>query len=79
MGFSFGHLEGRADPPIPPEVNAAGERVLAACKANGLQYLDNVLPDNVAQKVDWGVGIGAGSNHAAALAGRAHTTRKMPW
>tara|TARA_Y100000310_G_scaffold306226_1_gene347140 strand:+ start:93 stop:1058 length:966 start_codon:yes stop_codon:yes gene_type:complete len=79
MGFSYGHLEGRADPPMPPEVDAAGELVLAACKTNGLQFLDNVLPDNVVRKVDWGVMIGAGSNRDAALTGRAHTNRKMPW
>ncbi|MGI9427035.1 MAG: hypothetical protein ACR2NM_00140, partial [Bythopirellula sp.] len=31
MGLSYGYLEGRADPPVPSEVDAAGRRVLAAC------------------------------------------------
>jgi 4-hydroxy-2-oxoheptanedioate aldolase len=79
MGFSYGHLEGRADPPVPPEVDAAGDRVLAACKKNNLAFLDNVLPDNVRKRVDRGVRIGAGSNQAAAEEGRKYTKRKMPW
>jgi 4-hydroxy-2-oxoheptanedioate aldolase len=79
MGFSYGHLEGRADPPMPPEVDAAGDIVLAACKKFNLAFLDNVLPDNVQWKVDKGVRIGAGSNQAAAEAGRKYTKRKMPW
>jgi len=79
MGFSHGHLEGRADPPVPAEVNAAGKKVLAVCKTRGLFFLGNVLPDNVEKKIDWGVMIGAGSNQAAAEVGRKYTKRKMPW
>jgi 4-hydroxy-2-oxoheptanedioate aldolase len=79
MGFSYGHLEGRADPPVPPEVDAAGDRVLAACKKNNIAFLDNVLPDNVKKRIDKGVLIGAGSNRAAAEEGRRYTKRKMPW
>lgn len=79
MGFSYGYLEGRADPPVPEVVNAAGRLVLEQCKLNNLQFLDNVLPDNVKQKIDWGVTIGAGSNKEAAEEGRKYTGRKMPW
>jgi len=79
MGFSYGHLEGRADPPVPEEVNRAGDRVLAACKANGIYFLDNVLPDNVKKQIDRGVMIGAGRREDAAEVGRAYTKRKMPW
>lgn len=79
MGFAYGHLEGRADPPVPPEVEAAGERVLAATKAAGIFFLDNVLPDNVCARIEHGVMIGAGRVEAAAEAGRACTHRKMPW
>lgn len=79
MGLSYGYLEGRADPPVPPEVDAAGEKVLTASNANGLRFLDNVLPDNVERKLDWGVMIGAGSNQEAAEVGRRHTKRRMPW
>lgn len=79
LGLSFGYLEGRADPPVPPEVDAAGKRVLAACQKNGLYFLDNVLPDNVASRLDAGVMIGAGRREDSAEAGRKHTQRKMPW
>ena len=79
MGLSYGYLEGRADPPVPPEVQAAGERVLAATKAAGIFFLDNVLPDNVERRIDEGVMIGAGQVEEAAEVGRRHTGRKMPW
>ena len=79
MGLSYGYLEGRADPPVPPEVAAAGERVLAATRAARIFFLDNVLPDNVCQRVRHGVMIGAGSVEAAAEAGRRCTGRRMPW
>jgi 4-hydroxy-2-oxoheptanedioate aldolase len=79
MGLSYGHLEGRADPPVPQEVNAAGDRVLAACNKQGISFLDNVLPDNVVKQIKRGVMIGAGSNQEAAEVGRKYTKRKMPW
>jgi 4-hydroxy-2-oxoheptanedioate aldolase len=79
MGLSYGYLEGRADPPVPPEVAAAGDLVLAACKLNGVFFLDNVLPVNVREKIDKGVMIGAGRREDSAEAGRKYTHRKMPW
>jgi len=79
MGLSFGYLEGRADPPVPPEVKAAGHRVYAACKTNGVIFLDNVLPDNVVTQLKAGVMIGAGRRQDAAEVGRKFTKRKMPW
>ncbi|MDQ7065091.1 MAG: aldolase/citrate lyase family protein [candidate division KSB1 bacterium] len=79
MGLSYGYLEGRADPPVPPEVAAAGDRVLALCKKYGLFFLDNVLPDNVIQQIKRGVMIGAGRRRDSAEVGRKFTKRKMPW
>lgn len=79
MGLSYGYLEGRADPPVPPEVVAAGRRVLTACKANGIAFLDNVLPNNVKSRIDAGVMIGAGRREDSAEVGRKYTRRKMPW
>lgn len=79
MGLSYDYLEGRADPPIPQEVEAAGEKVLALCKQNGLFFLDNVLPDNVVQQIQRGVMIGAGRRQDSAEVGRKYTKRKMPW
>ena len=79
MGLSYGYLEGRADPPVPAETDAAGARVLAACQANRVMFLDNVLPDNVAEQIDRGVMIGAGRRKDSAEVGRQHTGREMPW
>lgn len=79
MGLSYGHLEGRADPPVPPEVKAAGDRVLAACKKNKVAFLDNVLPENVEQRIREGVMIGAGRRQDSAEKGRRFTKRQMPW
>jgi hypothetical protein len=79
MGLSYGYLEGRADPPVPPEVAAAGDRVLAACNKNGVFFLDNVLPGNVISEIKKGVMIGAGRREGSAEIGRKYTKRKMPW
>jgi 4-hydroxy-2-oxoheptanedioate aldolase len=79
FGFSLGFPEGRADPPVPKGVEEAGDIVLNICKRRGLFFLDNVLPDNVKERLDKGVMIGAGSNQQAAEVGRQYTKRKMPW
>jgi len=79
MGLSYGHLEGRADPPVPKEVDEAGRKVLGLCKKNHLAFLDNVLPENVEQRLDDGVMIGAGRRQDSAEKGRRHTKRTMPW
>ena len=71
----------RAGPirPLPPEVIAASERVLAATQPAGLAYLDNILPDNVIERLEWGVMNGAGGKQEAAEIWRKHTHRTMPW
>jgi 4-hydroxy-2-oxoheptanedioate aldolase len=79
MGLSYGLLGGRADPPFPKVLQDAGQRVLAACKAANVFFLDNVLPGNVAQRIEEGVMIGAGRQKEAAEVGRRYTNRKMPW
>jgi 4-hydroxy-2-oxoheptanedioate aldolase len=79
MGFSYGYLEGRADPPVPAEVDSAGAIVLGFCKKYNVAFLDNVLPDNVEGKIKWGVKIGAGRRQDSAEKGRKFTKRKMPW
>jgi len=79
MGMSLG-LSDAHDPPYPPEMVAARNRVLAACKANGLAFLEQVTPENVAAQIDEGVMVGAGKQaQAAAEIGRGHTNRPKPW
>ncbi len=79
LGLSYGHLEGRADPPLPPEVVAAGDMVLELTKERGMFFLDNVLPGNVAAQIDRGVMIGAGRREDSAEVGRGYAGRIMPW
>ncbi len=79
LGLSYGYLEGRADPPLPPEVVAAGDMVLGLTKERGMFFLDNVLPENVAGQIDRGVMIGAGRREDSAEVGREYSGRRMPW
>jgi 4-hydroxy-2-oxoheptanedioate aldolase len=79
MGMSLG-LPDAHDPPYPPEMRAARDRVLAACKANKLAFLEQVTPDNVVAQIGAGVMVGAGKQAAAAAQiGRRHTNRPEPW
>jgi 4-hydroxy-2-oxoheptanedioate aldolase len=79
MGMSLGHPDAH-DPPYPSDMQAARARVLAACKANKLAFLEMVTPDNVLEQLAAGVMIGAGrGGQQAAEIGRKHTGRTMPW
>jgi 4-hydroxy-2-oxoheptanedioate aldolase len=79
MGMSLG-LPDAHDPPYPPQMMEARARVLAACKANSLAFLEMVTPDNVVEQLGAGVMIGAGRQAAAAAEiGRRHTNRPEPW
>jgi 4-hydroxy-2-oxoheptanedioate aldolase len=77
MGLSLGFVD-RHDPPYPPEMQAARARVLAACKANHLAFLNQVRPHDVGEMIDEGVRVGAGGQEAAEL-GRKHTKRTLAW
>ncbi|MGI9147397.1 MAG: aldolase/citrate lyase family protein [Chloroflexota bacterium] len=79
MGMSLG-LSDAHDPPYPPQMLDSRAKVLAACKANKLAFLEQVTPENVAQQIDAGVMVGAGTQaQAAAQIGRRHTNRPEPW
>ena len=79
MGMSLGMADAH-DPPYPAEMLAARAKVLAACKANKLAFLEQVTPENVAAQIDAGVMVGAGKQAAAAAEiGRAYTNRPKPW
>ena len=54
--------------------------MLAACRAAGIAFLDQVTPQNVVERIAEGVRIGAGGQaREAAEIGRRHTRRAMPW
>jgi 4-hydroxy-2-oxoheptanedioate aldolase len=79
MGMSLGHPDAH-DPPYPPDMLAARNRILAACKANNLAFLEQVTPTNVVEQIGAGVMVGGGKEaRAAADIGRRHTARPMPW
>jgi len=59
----------------------ARAKVLAACKANKLFFLNTVTPDNVVDMIKEGVRVGAAAQNGekAADIGRKYTKRQMPW
>jgi len=77
LGLSLGYTTIRNDP-YPPEMQQARDRILAACKANKVPFLEACTPANVAARIDEGVRVIAGHNPETARIGRAHQKRKMP-
>ncbi|MBV8888321.1 MAG: hypothetical protein JO305_01490 [Alphaproteobacteria bacterium] len=64
--------------PYPPEMQEARERVFAACRRNGIAFLEGCTPDNITARLDEGVRVIAGGNEATAARGRTHQRRTMP-
>jgi citrate lyase beta subunit len=64
--------------PYPPEMLAARDRILAACRNNGIAFLQGCTTDNITARIDEGVRVIAGHNEASAIKGRAHQKRKLP-
>lgn len=80
MGLSLGLPDGHGpNRSLHPEMRAARSRVLNACKANKIPFLNTIRENDVTDMIDEGVRIGAGASAAAMAKGREHTGRKMPW
>ncbi len=77
LSLSLGSPEVRNDP-YPPEMQAARDRILAACLKHGVAFLEACKPSNVAARIDEGVRVIAGHNPETAKVGRAHQKRTMP-
>ncbi len=77
LGLALGYLQVQRDP-YPPEMGEARERVFAACRANGVAFLEGTTPDLVERKIDEGVRIVGGHREETARIGRAHSRRTMP-
>ena len=77
QSLSLGYKEMPRDN-YPPEMREARERVLAACRKNGIAFLELATPHNIAAKIDQGVRVVAGHNEETARVGRAHQRRAMP-
>jgi 4-hydroxy-2-oxoheptanedioate aldolase len=79
MGMSMGYPD-QHDEPYPAQMQAARTRILAACGAAGLAFLEQVTAQNVTHRLDEGVRIGCGPQaREAAEIGRRYTGRTMPW
>jgi len=77
LGLALGYTQVPRDP-YPPEMQEARERVLQACQAHGIAFLETCTPENVTRKIDEGVRVIAGHREDTAKIGRAHTKRTMP-
>jgi hypothetical protein len=64
--------------PFPREMQAARDRILSACRNNGVAFLQSCTADNITTRIDEGVRVIAGHSEAAAVKGRTHQKRKMP-
>jgi 4-hydroxy-2-oxoheptanedioate aldolase len=77
LGLSLGYVKVPRDP-YPIEMQKARDRVFAACRRNGVAFLEGATPADVARKIDAGVRVIAGNREDTAQAGRAHSKRTMP-
>ena len=76
LSMSLGYLN-RPDP-LPPEMEEVRTRVMAACRANGIAFLEGCKPAEVRERIDAGVRVVGGHTEENARIGRAHTKRQMP-
>jgi len=77
LGLALGYLSVPRHP-YPPDLQEARDRVFAACKTNGLAFLEVCSPQNIAARLDEGVRVIAGHNPETAIVGRRHQKRVMP-
>jgi hypothetical protein len=59
-------------------MQTARDRILAACRHNGVAFLQGCTADNVIARIDEGVRVIAGHSEESAIRGRAHQKRKLP-
>jgi len=76
LGLSLGYVEVQRHP-YPPEMARARARIMAACRANKIAFLEGCTPDTVAARIDEGVRVIAGGTEETARVGRAHQNRAM--
>ena len=77
MALSLGVTSG-PDAVNDPRMVAARAKVLAACKANHIAFLNTVTAANVTEMIKEGVMVGPANQQAAEI-GRKFTKRQMPW
>jgi 2-keto-3-deoxy-L-rhamnonate aldolase RhmA len=77
LSLALGYRDMPRDP-YPPEMREARDKVFAACRKNGVAFLEIGTPENIVQKLDEGVRVIAGHREETARLGRAHQKRPMP-
>jgi len=77
LGLALGYTSLRVNP-YPPEMKQARDRIFAACRKNGLAFLELCSTANIKARLDEGVRVIAGQNSDMATMGRAHQKRTMP-
>jgi 4-hydroxy-2-oxoheptanedioate aldolase len=78
MALSFGILEPGQTAIKDPRMVAARAKVLAACKANHIFFLNSFAADDVVSLIKEGVMVGPASPETAAI-GRKYTKRPLPY
>jgi 4-hydroxy-2-oxoheptanedioate aldolase len=76
LSLSLGSVTLLRDP-YPPVMQAARDRVFAACRRNRIAFLEGCDPTNITARLDEGVRVIAGHSEEAARIGRAHQRRRM--
>ena len=74
LSLSLGSVKLLRDP-YPPVMQAARDKVFAACRRNGIAFLEGCTPANIAARLDEGVRVIAGHSEETARIGRAHQSR----
>jgi len=77
LSLSLGSVKMLRDP-YPPIMQAARDKVLAACRRNNIAFLEGCNPANIAARIDEGVRVIAGHSEETARIGRDHQRRRMP-
>jgi 2-keto-3-deoxy-L-rhamnonate aldolase RhmA len=76
LSLSLGSVKLLRDP-YPPIMQAARDRVFAACLRNGIAFLEGCNEQNIIQRLDEGVRVISGHSEGMARIGRAHQRREM--
>ena len=76
LGLALGYLSLQREP-YPPEMQRARDRVLAACRARGIAFLEGGSTATVLARIDQGVRVIADHQEESAQRGRAHQERAM--
>ena len=76
LSLSLGSVKLLRDP-YPPLMQAARDKVFAACRRSGIAFLEGCHPGNIVARLDEGVRVISGHSEEMARIGRRHQDRRM--